>query len=55
VLTNRLGDLLDGTASFRAIMTGAGLLEGEPANLTRYVFTDPRARDTFPDWGTDRR
>jgi transcription regulator MmyB-like protein/helix-turn-helix protein len=51
VLTNRLGDLLDGTASFRAVMTGTGLLEGEPANLTRYVFTDPRARDTFPDWG----
>lgn len=57
VLTNRLGDLLDGTASFRAVMAATGLLDssgpqaGEPANLTRFVFTDPRARDTFPDWG----
>jgi transcriptional regulator with XRE-family HTH domain len=51
VLTNRLGDLLDYTGSFRAVMAGTGLLEGESANLTRYVFTDPRARDTFPDWG----
>jgi DNA-binding XRE family transcriptional regulator len=57
VLTNRLGDLLDYTASFRAVMARTGLLEAETgeaggvANLTRYVFTDPRARDTFPDWG----
>jgi hypothetical protein len=31
-------------------VAATGLLETEPANLTRYVFTDPRARDTFPDW-----
>jgi transcriptional regulator with XRE-family HTH domain len=50
VLTNRLGDVLACTASFRAVMAATGLLEGEPANLTRYVFTDPRARDVYPDW-----
>jgi transcriptional regulator with XRE-family HTH domain len=70
LVTNRLGDVLACTASFRAVMAGTGLLDGgglddglddgglgdgglggEPANLTRFVFTDPRARDTFPDWG----
>jgi transcriptional regulator with XRE-family HTH domain len=50
VLTNRLGDVLACTASFQAVMAATGLLEGEPANLTRYVFTDPRARDVYPDW-----
>jgi transcriptional regulator with XRE-family HTH domain len=50
VITNRLGDILACTADFRAVMDATGLLEAEPASLTRYVFTDPRARDTFPDW-----
>jgi transcriptional regulator with XRE-family HTH domain len=50
VVTNRLGDVLACTAGFRAVMDATGLLETEPPNLTRYVFTDPRARDTFPDW-----
>jgi hypothetical protein len=26
------------------------LLDGDRPNLTRFVFTDPRARDVFPDW-----
>jgi transcriptional regulator with XRE-family HTH domain len=51
MVTNRLGDVLACTADFRAVMDATGLLEAEPPNLTRYVFTDPRARDTFPDWG----
>ena len=50
MVTNRLGDVLACTTDFRAVMDATGLLETEPANLTRYVFTDPRARDTFPDW-----
>jgi len=50
LVTNRLGDILACTADFRAVMDATGLLETEPASLTRYVFTDPRARDTFPDW-----
>jgi transcriptional regulator with XRE-family HTH domain len=51
MVTNRLGDVLASTAVFRAVMDATGLLETEPASLTRYIFTDPRARDTFPDWG----
>jgi transcriptional regulator with XRE-family HTH domain len=51
MVTNRLGDVLACTTDLRAVMAATGLLETEPANLTRYVFTDPRARDTFPDWG----
>jgi transcriptional regulator with XRE-family HTH domain len=50
LVTNRLGDVLACTTDFRAVMDATGMLEAEPANLTRYVFTDPRARDTFPDW-----
>jgi transcriptional regulator with XRE-family HTH domain len=50
MVTNRLGDVLACTAGFRAVMAATGLLDTETANLTRYVFTDPRARDTFPDW-----
>jgi transcriptional regulator with XRE-family HTH domain len=50
MVTNRLGDLLASTVGFRAIMAGTGLLETDPVSLTRYVFTDPRARHTFPDW-----
>jgi transcriptional regulator with XRE-family HTH domain len=50
IVTNRLGDILACTADFRMVMAGTGLLETEPASLTRYIFTDPRARDAFPDW-----
>lgn len=50
VITNRLGDLLARTSGFDLIMAHTGLLEPDEPNLTRYVFTDPRARDVFPDW-----
>lgn len=55
-VTNRLGDLLARTRGFDAVFAETGLLEGAGAdggfpNLTRYVFTDPRARELFPDWG----
>jgi transcriptional regulator with XRE-family HTH domain len=50
IITNRLGDVLASTSGFRAVMGATGLLESEAANLTRYVFTDPRAREIFPDW-----
>jgi hypothetical protein len=38
----------------RAVMGATGLLEAEPANLTRYVFTDPRARAPSPTGTTSR-
>jgi transcriptional regulator with XRE-family HTH domain len=50
MITNRLGDVLACTSSFALLMQPSGLLDGDDANLTRYVFTDPRAKDTFPDW-----
>jgi transcriptional regulator with XRE-family HTH domain len=49
-VTNRLGDVLAHTAGFELVMRGSGLLEAPEPNLTRYVFTDPRARTFFADW-----
>lgn len=50
MITNRLGDVLAHTSGFDALMRPAGLLEAEQPNLTRFLFTDPRARTSFPDW-----
>lgn len=50
VVTNRLGDLLAWTSAYAAVAAGTGLLDADEPNLTRYVFTDPRARSVFPDW-----
>ncbi|MGY4644224.1 MmyB family transcriptional regulator [Cellulomonas sp. URHB0016] len=50
ILTNRLGDVLECTTGFELVARGTGILDGPEPNLTRYVFTDPRARATFPDW-----
>ncbi|MEV4338752.1 helix-turn-helix transcriptional regulator [Streptomyces sp. NPDC049590] len=50
VVTNRLGDILARTSGFETLTGGTGLLDGDAPNLTRYVFTDPRARSFFADW-----
>ncbi|RZQ60152.1 helix-turn-helix domain-containing protein [Amycolatopsis suaedae] len=50
VVTNRLGDVLARTSGYESIISGTGLLDADPPNLTRYVFTDPRARTFFADW-----
>jgi transcriptional regulator with XRE-family HTH domain len=50
IVTNRLGDVLARTSGYEAITSGTGLLDAERPNLTRYVFTDPRARTFFGDW-----
>lgn len=50
VVGNRLGDVLAYTTAFGALARPSGLLDGDRPNLTRYVFTHPRARETFPDW-----
>ncbi|MEV0715338.1 helix-turn-helix transcriptional regulator [Asanoa sp. NPDC050611] len=49
-VTNRLGDVLAATAGFELMVRGSGLLETDAPNLTRFVFTDPRARAFFPEW-----
>ncbi|MEC3981050.1 helix-turn-helix domain-containing protein [Amycolatopsis sp. H20-H5] len=50
IVTNRLGDVLAHTSTYAAVTKGTGLLDGDPPNITRYVFTDPRARALFLDW-----
>ncbi|MEU7821630.1 helix-turn-helix domain-containing protein [Catellatospora sp. NPDC049133] len=52
ILTNGLGDILAHTSGFELVTAGTGLLDDDAPNLTRYVFTDPRARTLFPDWNT---
>jgi transcriptional regulator with XRE-family HTH domain len=49
-VTNRLGDVLAYNDSFAMVVRDIGLLDAEEPNLTRYVFTHPRARTTFTDW-----
>ncbi|WNV88258.1 helix-turn-helix transcriptional regulator [Umezawaea sp. Da 62-37] len=50
VVTNRLGDVLARTSGYEAVTRGTGLLDTDAPNVTRYVFTDPRARTFFADW-----
>lgn len=47
---NAQGDVLAGTAGFQRLAKDTGLLDGQPPNLHRYVFTDARARSLFADW-----
>ncbi|MBG0563152.1 helix-turn-helix domain-containing protein [Actinoplanes aureus] len=51
VLVNQLGDVLAYTPAFARLARPLGLLDGDPPNLVRYVFGDPRARTAYPDWG----
>ncbi|OHV42522.1 transcriptional regulator [Parafrankia soli] len=44
------GDVLAHTTGFTRLAAPVGLVGDVPANLARYVFTDARARATFPDW-----
>ncbi|MBW8795187.1 MAG: helix-turn-helix domain-containing protein [Streptomyces sp.] len=50
LVTNRLGDILARTGAYDAVLGDTGLLDAEAPNLTRYVFTDQRARELFADW-----
>ncbi|TDD72147.1 XRE family transcriptional regulator [Actinomadura darangshiensis] len=50
IVTNRLGDVLAHTGGYESVTSGTGLLDTDLPNLTRYVFTDPRARTFFTDW-----
>jgi transcriptional regulator with XRE-family HTH domain len=49
-VTNRLGDVLAYTSGFDLLARRTGLLDSPSPNLTRFVFTDDRARSVFPDW-----
>jgi transcriptional regulator with XRE-family HTH domain len=50
LVTNRLGDVLAYTTGFDLIARPVGLLDTGSPNLTRFVFTDKRSREVFPDW-----
>jgi transcriptional regulator with XRE-family HTH domain len=50
LVTNRVADVLGYTTGFELLMRETGLLETAEPNLTRYLFTDPRARSFFADW-----
>jgi transcriptional regulator with XRE-family HTH domain len=50
LVTNRLGDVLAYTSGFELLVHPTGLLDERRPNLTRFVFTDDRARSVFPDW-----
>ncbi|MFI6497444.1 helix-turn-helix transcriptional regulator [Nonomuraea typhae] len=50
LVVNQLTEVLACTPAFERLAAPIGLLDGEPPNLARYVFTDPRAREAFPDW-----
>ena len=50
MVTNGLGDVLAHTQGFERLMRPLGLFDADTPNLTRYVFTDPRARSVLPDW-----
>ncbi|WP_028850948.1 helix-turn-helix transcriptional regulator [Thermocrispum municipale] len=50
LVVNRLGDVLSATSGFRALAEPLGLFDPGHANLPRFVFTHPRAREAFGDW-----
>ncbi|GAA3167599.1 helix-turn-helix transcriptional regulator [Planomonospora alba] len=50
LVVDRLGGILARTAGYERLAGPVGLLDARPPNLTRFVFTDARARAAFPDW-----
>jgi transcriptional regulator with XRE-family HTH domain len=50
ILINRLTDVLAATTGYERLAAPLGILDDAPANLMRYVFTDPRAHAAYPDW-----
>jgi transcriptional regulator with XRE-family HTH domain len=51
VLLNRVGDVLAATSTYRRLLEPFGLFDDDHPNLLRFVLTEPRAREAFPDWG----
>ncbi|WP_458688195.1 helix-turn-helix domain-containing protein [Nocardia tengchongensis] len=50
-LMNRLSEILAVTDGYRALFEPTGLLDGGlPGSYARYVLSDPRAREVYPDW-----
>lgn len=49
-VVGRRAELLAWTETFERLARPLGMLDGEPPDLLRYVFTDDRARDALGDW-----
>ncbi|WP_336081061.1 helix-turn-helix transcriptional regulator [Nocardia sp. SSK8] len=50
-VTNRFTEVLACTEGYRRLMAPSGLFEqGEPANVARFVFTQPGARELYANW-----
>ncbi|MFP1628819.1 helix-turn-helix transcriptional regulator [Streptomyces sp. 5K101] len=50
VVLNRLSEALAWTEGYERLVRPLGLLDGDPPNLAQWVFTDPRAKEAYPDW-----
>lgn len=53
VLLNRVGDVLAATNTYRRLLEPFGLFDDGHPNLLRFVLTEPRAREAFPDWANE--
>lgn len=49
-VANRLGDVLAFTTGYERLAGPIGLLDGRPPSLVRFLFTDARARNAYPEW-----
>ncbi|MER7956793.1 helix-turn-helix domain-containing protein [Streptomyces sp. NPDC096030] len=49
-VTNLLGEIVAYSDGFARLAGPVGLLDGDPPSMPRYVLTDPRAREVYPDW-----
>jgi transcriptional regulator with XRE-family HTH domain len=50
LVANRLNDVLAYTTGYARLARPVGILEAQRPNLSRFVFTDSRARAVYPDW-----
>jgi transcriptional regulator with XRE-family HTH domain len=47
---NRRTDVLAHTQGWARVVEAIGLLDADPPNLARHLFTDARAREVYPSW-----
>ncbi|MFC4499949.1 MULTISPECIES: helix-turn-helix domain-containing protein [Streptomyces] len=50
VLLTWMGDIVACTQGYERYARPLGLLDGDPPNMVRYLFTDARARAVYPGW-----
>jgi len=50
LVINKINDVVAWNDGGKRLFGPVGMLDGDPPNITRYLFTDPRAREAFPDW-----